>query len=77
MNGFADVDRDWTGAGSLKTQPVSNSVANIDIQPQNENGDIGETYYRRVCCLKETEAMITSLKPRWFLLLGRLAVKIH
>ena len=49
MNGFADVDRDWTGAGSLKTQPVSNSVANIDIQPQNENGDIGETCTTAEC----------------------------
>ena len=34
-------------------------------------------YYCRVCCLKETEAMITSLKPGWFLLLGRLAAKMN
>ena len=39
MNGFADVDREWNG-GHWKH---SYFVANIEIQPQNENGDIGET----------------------------------
>ena len=71
MNGFADVvGREW---GSWKTE--IESVANLQIPnklwPQAENGDIGETYCSE-CCLKKTEAMITSLEPGGIILLGRL-----